>query len=79
MTIEMITLHLAEHIGAVPQCIGCDREEYLAGCEMYDSAHVQHSRLGGCAGRTHNCMLKDTNTFKLNPLKASKRSQKGVK
>ena len=80
MTIEMITLQLAEHIGAVPKCIGCDRQKDLADCKMYGgNAIVQHSKLGGCAGRTHNRILKNTETFKLNPLKASKRSQKGVK
>jgi len=65
MTIEMITLRLAEHIGAVPQCIGCDRQKDLADCKMYGNANVQHSKLGGCSGRTHNRVLKVTDTFKL--------------
>ena len=77
MKIEMISLQLADHVGVIPQCVGCDRQrEFLIGCKMYSDANVQHSKLGGCAGRTHNRVLKNTDTFKVNPLKASKRSQK---
>ena len=61
------------------QCVGCDRASGLLVCSLYSGKEkVQHSRVGGCAGRTHNRVLKNTETeFKLNPLKASKRSQKG--
>lgn len=59
------------------QCFGCDRAKNV--CSMYEGReHLQHSRVGGCAGRTHDRVVKDEgNGFKLNPLKASKRGQKG--
>ena len=76
MTVEMITSYLLEHIGAIEQCIGCGKQEGLAECRMYSNPHTQHSRLGGCCGRTHNRVVKKEEDFKLNPLKASKRSQK---
>ncbi len=60
------------------QCFGCDRAQDT--CSMYSGKEVaQHTRLGGCAGRSHNREVKKEDTFKLNPLKASKRGQKGVK
>ena len=57
-------------------CVGCERRQRLESCSIYgERAKDQHSRLGGCAGRTHNRIIKDEIPFKVNPLKASKRSQ----
>jgi hypothetical protein len=76
MTTE-ISSHLLEHLGIIEECTGCDKQEGIADCRMYSGrAHLQHSKLGGCAGRSHNREVKKENTFKVNPLKASKRGQK---
>jgi len=69
----------------IKECQGCDycRSDELASkelatslCRVYIYPENQHTRTGGCAMRTHN---KGTDVsereFKLNPLKASKRSR----
>ena len=57
----------------VDQCEGCGRIEG-AYCPMYLMPHAQWTRLGGCAGRTHNLLVKQVEDKRLNPLKASKRT-----
>jgi hypothetical protein len=69
----------------IKECEGCNYErseekasEYLRTslCRVYDFPELQHSRIGGCPMRTHNKEEKQGDAFKLNPLKASKRSVK---
>jgi hypothetical protein len=59
------------------ECIGCAK---IMGnnCQMYNNrAKEQWSRIGGCAGRTHNRTVQmDEKKFKVNPIKASKKSTK---
>lgn len=58
------------------ECEGCSRHP-KGHCEVYQGMEDrQHTRIGGCAMRTHN--LKDivSDDKKLNPLKASKRGIK---
>jgi hypothetical protein len=54
-------------------CNGCSRQKAEGGCEMYDFPERQHTRLGGCAGRTHNRTRGVEESKPMNPLKASKR------
>ncbi len=54
-------------------CDGCENQKAEGGCKMYAYPELQHTRKGGCAGRTHN-KTKVVDDFKVNPLKASKRS-----
>lgn len=64
------------------RCIGC---KHLTGtpCTMYDDPGAQHSRIKGCAGRTHDKGISVENrrfmTAKgfVDPLKASKRKAGG--
>ena len=58
-----------------PPCIGCGKL-VDDNCIMYrDRMDKQWSRAGGCAGRTHNKkQVTEEDTFKVNPLKQSKRN-----
>jgi len=65
------------------QCKGCDRvmsrdfEETDQFCSMYKGQEDrQHTRVGGCAGRTHNRKAVVSDEVKINPLKMSKRGIK---
>jgi hypothetical protein len=68
----------AKVLGTVPECIGCDRYiDYRCRRHPYQE-HKQHTRIYGCASRTHNRedeAVRRKEEFKLNPLKASKRSR----
>lgn len=62
------------------QCLGCnfytlsvfDADE----CSKYRNPLTQWTRIGGCAIRSHNRGGAVDDDFKLNPLKASKRSRR---
>ncbi len=63
-------------------CFGCERAPE-GFCRMYRGQEArQHTRLGGCAGRTHNKKLVDDmakgGTVSFDPLKASKKAAKGL-
>jgi hypothetical protein len=58
-------------------CDGCERISFLSLCERYLEPTKLWGKIGGCAGRTHNLTVVKSDDFKLNPLKASKRGQKG--
>jgi hypothetical protein len=69
----------------IEQCVGCEycRSEENASkelapslCRVYMYPENQHTRVGGCAMRTHNKVMSKSDEFKLNPLKASKRGIK---
>ena len=68
-----ITRYWVENEPVVSQCAGCKkaRDGY---CSMYMQTSAQWTRVGGCAGRTHNLSVEKEDTRKVNPLKASKRS-----
>jgi hypothetical protein len=56
-------------------CCGCARIPHLV-CQVYPGQEAnQHTRIGGCPMRTHNRSKVEIKEFKVNPLKASKRSQ----
>jgi|MudIll2142460700_1097286.scaffolds.fasta_scaffold165948_1 hypothetical protein len=55
------------------ECVGCNNGTET-GCSRYANPFVQHTRVGGCAMRTHN-KPEVKKEDKLNPLKASKRSK----
>ena len=63
------------------QCFGCGKAPEFTKCAMYPGReHLQHTRLGGCAGRTHDRTIeidKNGKSF-IDPLKASKKKAKGV-
>jgi hypothetical protein len=56
-----------------PKCAGCSNVTEDR-CKVYEQPKNQWTRLLGCAARTHNKAIQVDDTFKLNPLKASKRS-----
>lgn len=69
---------------AIEQCNGClyQRTEEqakkvlaLSLCRVYMYPERQHTRVGGCPMRTHNLTEIIRDDKKVNPLKASKRSQ----
>lgn len=64
------------------QCFDCGKHPE-GFCTMYKGKeNRQHSRVGGCAGRTHDREIvidKNGKEGPVNPLKASKRKQAGIK
>ncbi len=63
------------------ECVGCGR--LIDGeCVMYRGQESrQHTRLGGCAGRTHGIIMEESSlggTVSFDPLKASKKAAKGL-
>lgn len=62
------------------KCEGCNHASntwfvFDADCNVYaDKAYCQHTRMGGCAMRTHNRTTAKEEVIKVNPLKQSKRS-----
>ena len=62
----------------VNECLGCDR---ISGdhCNRYMQPYSQHSRLGGCAGRSHNRTVQVSSEKPVNPMKASKRTMGVIK
>jgi len=61
------------------KCLGCDRIRFEQLCSMYLEPTCQWTRLGGCAGRTHDLKVdaeaKGKPVF-VDPLKASKQAMK---
>lgn len=60
------------------RCVGCNHVEgniEMGYCRVYDYPEVQHSRVQGCAMRTHDKPSLSEDPKRINPLKASKRSQ----
>jgi len=81
---EMTVIHNAKEFSTVllpDGCFGCDRGA-TGVCTMYRGQESrQHSRVGGCAGRTHNKTLKEDvegRPVSFDPLKASKKAAKGL-
>jgi hypothetical protein len=63
-----------ENITKPKGCEGCNN--WVDGvCRILLYPSVQHSRINGCAHRTHNRAVAKEDSKLLNPLKASKRSQ----
>lgn len=56
----------------------CSGKEFRI-CRTLARPSRQHSRIGGCAFRTHNKAEEEAESKKLNPLKASKRSKRTKK
>lgn len=57
----------------VNECLGCARIAEDR-CSMYMFPYLQHSRINGCAGRTHNRTKQVSSEKPINPMKASKRA-----
>jgi len=69
----MITRQLAFCVGIMFECFGCARIEK---CPYHGYEDKQHTRIGGCAMRTHNRKAIVSDDVKINPLKMSKRGIK---
>lgn len=60
----------------VENCKGCDKIIPIDGeakCIMYEKTACQWTRVGGCAGRTHNLATKVEQKFSTDSIKVSKR------
>ena len=62
-----------------PRCNGCSHLVEGVRCNCYEWPAHQWTRIGGCAMSTHPKELVVNKDFKLNPMKASKRSQEAKK
>jgi len=58
------------------KCIRCDNRKSWKGCRIYEMPWKQHSRLGGCAGRSKT-VQGETKEF-VDPMKASRKMAKGL-
>ena len=72
---EEITETNKEIFTPVDKCIGCEKKTGN-GCLMYEMPQKQHTRLGGCAGRSKT-VQKETKEF-VDPMKASRKMAKGL-